>query len=66
MAGATSPLLGICPEPGCTTITLGSGPCIAHDVRPRPVFVRGKPFPAQPPAPVQSLEVPALAGATAP
>jgi hypothetical protein len=36
-------MLRPCTEPGCSTLTLG-GPCTVHDVAPRPLFVRGRPF----------------------
>jgi hypothetical protein len=36
-------MLRRCTEPGCSTLTLG-GPCTSHDLAPRPVFVRGRPF----------------------
>jgi hypothetical protein len=63
MQEAPQPMLRVCPEPGCTTFTLG-GRCVAHDHAPRPPFVRGKPFPATGALdPVGQEQPPALAGA---
>ena len=41
------PMLSVCPVPGCATVTMGGGTCVAHD---RPVtasFVRGRPYVAE-------------------
>jgi len=37
------PMLGICPYPGCTTVTMG-GTCVEHDAPVNVDFPRGRPF----------------------
>ena len=36
-------MLSVCPEPGCTTLTMG-GTCVAHDPPMTVTFERGRPF----------------------
>jgi hypothetical protein len=36
-------MLSVCPEPGCTTLTMG-GTCVAHDPPVTVAFVRGRPY----------------------
>lgn len=38
-----STVLAVCPEPGCTMITMG-GTCVKHDPVTAPVYPRGRPF----------------------
>lgn len=38
------PLLTVCPVPGCTTVTMGGGTCVVHDVHVAVEFPRGRPF----------------------
>jgi hypothetical protein len=37
------PMLGVCPVPGCSTITMG-GTCVQHDLPVTTVFPRGRPY----------------------
>ena len=37
-------MLATCTEPGCTTLVLGVGVCIAHQTAATHEFVRGRPF----------------------
>ena len=39
-------MLSVCPEPGCTTLTMG-GTCVAHDPPVKATFTRGRPFVAE-------------------
>lgn len=39
----TSPMLMTCPEPGCSSVTMG-GTCIKHDPVPVPDYPRGRPL----------------------
>ncbi len=41
----TSPMLMTCPEPGCSSVTMG-GTCIRHDPVPVRVYPRGRPLAA--------------------
>ena len=36
-------MLSVCPEPGCTTLTMG-GTCVAHDAPVTVTFTRGRPY----------------------
>ena len=36
-------MLSVCPEPGCTTLTMG-GTCVQHDPPVTIAFTRGRPF----------------------
>jgi hypothetical protein len=36
-------MLSVCPEPGCTTLTMG-GTCVAHDPPVTVTFTRGRPY----------------------
>ena len=36
-------MLSVCPEPGCTTLTMG-GTCVEHDPPVTTVFPRGRPY----------------------
>lgn len=36
-------MLSVCPEPGCTTLTMG-GTCVAHDPPMTVTFARGRPY----------------------
>ena len=38
------PMLTVCPVSGCTTVTMGGGTCVEHDVRAAIEFPRGRPF----------------------
>lgn len=38
------PMLTVCPVPGCTTVTMGGGTCVEHDVDVSVEFPRGRPF----------------------
>jgi hypothetical protein len=48
-------MLSVCPEPGCTTVTMG-GTCVEHDPPATVAFVRGRPYVAE--AAVDALRVP--------
>ena len=37
-------MLTTCVVPGCGTLTLGGGTCVAHDVPVKSVFPRGRPY----------------------
>lgn len=37
------PMLAVCPEPGCTRLTMG-GTCVEHDMPVSVAFPRGRPF----------------------
>ena len=37
------PMLSVCPEPGCTTVTMG-GTCVEHDPPVTVTFTRGRPY----------------------
>ena len=37
-------MLSICSEPGCKTLVMGDGLCVAHECRQAQVFVRGRPY----------------------
>lgn len=39
----TSPMLMLCPVPGCSSVTMG-GTCIKHDPAVIPVYPRGRPI----------------------
>ena len=39
-------MLSVCPEPGCTTLTMG-GTCVEHDPRVTVTFTRGRPYVAE-------------------
>jgi hypothetical protein len=39
-------MLSVCPEPGCTTLTMG-GTCVAHDPPVTATFTRGRPYVAE-------------------
>lgn len=39
-------MLSVCPEPGCTTLTMG-GTCVAHDPPVTVTFTRGRPYVAE-------------------
>ena len=38
------PMLTVCPVFGCTTVTMGGGTCVEHDVPAPAEFPRGRPF----------------------
>jgi hypothetical protein len=38
------PMLTVCAVSGCTTVTMGGGTCVEHDVRVPVEFPRGRPF----------------------
>jgi hypothetical protein len=38
------PMLTVCAAPGCTTVTMGGGTCVEHDVHVPVEFPRGRPF----------------------
>jgi hypothetical protein len=40
---ALGPMFSVCPEPGCTALTMG-GTCVAHDPPVATTFERGRPF----------------------
>ena len=40
-------MLSVCPEPGCTTLTMG-GTCVEHDPPVTVTFTRGRPYVAEP------------------
>lgn len=40
---ALRPMLAVCPEPGCTRLTMG-GTCVEHDVPTTVTYPRGRPF----------------------
>ena len=52
------PMLSVCPEPGCSTLTMG-GTCVAHDPPVQVTFPRGRPHLA---ADVLELEPVAIPG----
>ena len=37
------PMLAVCPEPGCTRLTMG-GTCVEHDTPVSVTYPRGRPF----------------------
>jgi len=39
-----SPMLAVCPVPGCSTLTMG-GTCVKHDAPVTATFTRGRPHP---------------------
>ena len=48
-------MLSVCPEPGCTTLTMG-GTCVEHDPPVTVTFTRGRPYVAK--AAVDAVRVP--------
>ncbi len=44
-------MLMTCNEPGCKTIVMGGGRCVAHETYEARVFLRGRPFTASAAAP---------------
>ena len=40
---ALRPMLAVCPEPGCTRLTMG-GTCVEHDLPTGATYPRGRPF----------------------
>jgi hypothetical protein len=38
------PMLSVCPVAGCSTLTMGGGTCVAHDLPVNASFVRGRPY----------------------
>ncbi len=49
---AVTPMLAVCPVPGCNRVTMG-GTCVEHDEPVAVDFPRGRPFVAKPAAVTQ-------------
>jgi hypothetical protein len=47
-------MLSSCTEPGCATLVLGVGTCLAHQTTSTQQFARGRPF-IHPSAPVEAV-----------